>query len=286
MLDFPESWVIGSQVIDAINVAADWIIINWDAFFDAIKLPVLYLIKGIESVLLRLPWWVVVAGTGVAAWKVAGKRIAVLVGVAMLLMGFLGLHDLAMLTLAMVLTATVIAVGVGLPVGILAAKNDRFETFLRPILDTMQTLPSFVYLIPVLMLLGLGRVPGVFATVVYAIPPMIRLTNLGIRQVDPEVVEAARAFGSTPAQVLVKVQLPMALPSIMTGVNQTVMMALAMVVIASMVAAPGLGVEVFSGIAALDIGRGLLGGFGIVILAIVIDRISQGFVKVRRARSA
>jgi len=286
VLDFPESWVIGRQVTDAINVAADWIIINWDAFFDAIKLPVLYLIKSIEAVLLRLPWWVVVAGTGVAAWKIAGKRIAVLVWVAMLLMGFLGLHDLAMLTLALVLTATVIAVGGGLPVGILAAKNDRFETFLRPILDTMQTLPSFVYLIPVLMLLGLGRVPGVFATVVYAIPPMIRLTNLGIRQVDPEVVEAARAFCSTPAQVLVKVQLPMALPSIMTGVNQTVMMALAMVVIASMVAAPGLGIEVFNGIAGLDIGRGFLGGFGIVILAVVIDRISQGFVKVRRARSA
>ena len=286
MFDFPESWVIGPQVTDAINVAADWIIINWDAFFDAIKLPVLYLIKGIEAVLLWLPWWVVVAGTGVAAWKIAGKRIAALVGISMLLMGFLGLHDLAMLTLALVLTATVIAVGVGLPVGILAAKNDRFETFLRPILDTMQTLPSFVYLIPVLMLLGLGRVPGVFATVVYAIPPMIRLTNLGIRQVDPEVVEAAQAFGSTPAQILVKVQLPMALPSIMTGVNQTVMMALAMVVIASMVAAPGLGIEVFNGIAGLDIGRGFLGGFGIVILAIVIDRISQGFVKIRRARSA
>ena len=286
MFDFPESWVIGRQVTDAINVAAEWIIVNWDAFFDAIKLPVLYLIKGIEAVLLRLPWWVVVAGTGVAAWKIAGRRTAVLVWVALLLIGFLGLHDLAMLTLALVLTATVIAVGLGLPVGILAAKNDRFETFLRPILDSMQTLPSFVYLIPVLMLLGLGRVPGVFATLVYAIPPMIRLTNLGIRQVDPEVVEAARAFGSTPTQVLVKVQLPMALPSIMAGVNQTVMMALAMVVIASMVAAPGLGIEVFNGIAGLDIGRGLLGGFGIVILAIVIDRISQGFVKVRRARSA
>ena len=286
MFDFPESWVIDRQVTDAINVAADWVIVNWDPFFDAIKVPVLYLIKGIEVVLLWLPWWVVIAGTGVATWKIASKRTSVLVGLALLLMGFLGLHDLAMMTLALVLTATVIAVGVGLPTGILAAKNDRFETFIRPILDTMQTLPSFVYLIPVLMLLGLGRVPGVFATVVYAIPPMIRLTNLGIRQVDPEVVEAAQAFGCTPTQVLGKVQLPMALPSIMAGVNQTVMMALAMVVVASMVAAPGLGIEVFNGIATLDIGRGFIGGFGIVILAIVIDRISQGFAKPRRARSS
>ena len=187
-----------------------------------------------------------------------------------------------MKTLSLTLAATFISVGVGLPVGVLSAKNDRFESILRPILDTMQTMPSFVYLIPVLMLLGLGRVPAVFATVVYAIPPMVRLTNLGIRQVDPDVVEAAKSFGSTSLQLLLKVELPMARPSIMAGVNQTIMMALAMVVIASMVAAPGLGIEVFKGIAGLDIGRGLLGGIGIVILAVIIDRISQGFAKPTR----
>jgi len=286
MIDFPEGWIMGGAISDGINAAADWIIVNWDAFFDAIKVPVLLLLKFTESSLLWLPWWVIVAAVGLLAWKMVGKKTAVGSVVGLLVMGVLGLHDLAMMTLSMVSTATIISVGLGLPTGILAAKSSRFESFIRPILDTMQTLPSFVYLIPVLMLLGLGRVPGVFATVVYAIPPMIRLTNLGIRQVDPEVVEAARAFGSTSSQVLVKVQLPMALPSIMAGVNQTVMMALAMVVVASMVAAPGLGIEVFNGIAALDIGRGLLGGFGIVILAILIDRISQGVAKAPRARAA
>ena len=157
---------------------------------------------------------------------------------------------------------------------------------MRPLLDGMQTLPSFVYLIPALMLLGLGRVPAVMATVIYAIAPMIRLTNLGIRQVDPEVVEAAKSFGSTPIQLLMKVQLPMARPSIMAGVNQTVMMALAMVVIAAMIGAKGLGVEVFNGIARLDIGRGVIGGLGIVVMAVVIDRITQGMAKPKRTRGA
>lgn len=286
MFDFPESWTVGQDVTGGINFVADWVIVNWDSFFSAIKIPVLFLVKGFETTLLWLPWWAVVGLTGALAWKVAGRKTAAGAVLALLAMAVVGLHDLAMMTLALVLTATVIAVAVGLPLGILAAKSDRFESSARPVLDTMQTLPSFVYLIPVLMLLGMGRVPGIFATVVYAVPPMIRLTNLGIRQVDPEVVEAAKAFGSTPGQVLTKVQLPMALPTIMAGVNQTVMMALAMVVIASMVAAPGLGIEVFNGIAGLDIGRGFLGGFGIVILAVVIDRISQGFVKVRSGRGA
>jgi glycine betaine/proline transport system permease protein len=285
MFEFPESWAVGTDVAAAINSAADWVIINGDAFFDAIKVPVLLLLKALENLLLWLPWWLIIAATGLLAWKVVGRRISVLSVVLLLVMALLGLHDLAMMTLSLTLTATLISVGVGLPVGILAARSDRFEGILRPILDTMQTMPSFVYLIPVLMLLGLGRVPAVFATVVYAIPPMIRLTNLGIRQVDSEVIEAAKSFGSTSMQMLLKVELPMAMPSIMAGVNQTIMMALAMVVIASMVAAPGLGIEVFNGIAGLDIGRGFLGGLGIVILAVVIDRISQGFAQSKRTHT-
>jgi glycine betaine/proline transport system permease protein len=282
MFEFPESWAIGTDVAAGINTVAEWIIINGDAFFDAIKVPVLLLLKTLESMLLWLPWWLVIVATAFLAWKVVGKRTSLASAIMLLGMAVLGLHDLAMKTLSLTLAATFISVGVGLPVGVLSAKYDRFESILRPILDTMQTMPSFVYLIPVLMLLGLGRVPAVFATVVYAIPPMIRLTNLGIRQVDPDVVEAAKSFGSTSLQMLMKVELPMARPTIMAGVNQTIMMALAMVVIASMVAAPGLGIEVFKGIAGLDIGRGLLGGIGIVILAVIIDRISQGFAKPTR----
>jgi len=190
-----------------------------------------------------------------------------------------------MQTLAIVLVATVIAVGLGLPLGILGAKSDRFDAAIRPVLDAMQTMPSFVYLVPAIMLFGIGKTPAVMAVVIYSIPPIIRLTNLGIRQVDPEAVEAARAFGSTSRQVLAKVQLPMALPTVMAGVNQTIMMALAMVVIAAMIGAKGLGVEVLNGIARLEVGRGFLGGLGIVIIAIIIDRITQGFVKTNRQAS-
>ena len=283
--EFPESWVIRVEVSKWINDGADWVIIHWDGFFDATKQPILFLLKASESTLLWLPWWVVVMATGVAAWLVVGRLTAVVAGGLLLLMGFLGLHDLAMMTFSIVLTATLIAVGFGLPTGIMMAKSNRFDSAIRPVLDAMQTMPSFVYLIPALMLFGLGRVPAVMATVIYAVPPMIRLTNLGIRQVDPQLVEAARAFGSSAAQVLVKVQLPMALPSIMAGVNQTIMMALAMVVIASMIGAKGLGIEVFNGIARLDIGRGFIGGLGIVLLAIIIDRISQGLAKSRRVSS-
>ncbi len=284
MFEFPEGWVIGPDISKWISSTTEWMVIHWDGFFDAIKLPVNVLLKATEGAFLWLPWWVVAAVTGLAAWRIVGIRTGALAVALLVGMAFLGLHDLAMQTLAIVLTATLIAVGLGLPVGILAAKSDRFGGVVRPALDAMQTTPSFVYLIPAIMLFGLGRVPAVMATVIYAVPPMIRLTNLGIRQVDPEVVEAAKSFGSTARQLLVKVQLPMALPSIMAGVNQTVMMAVAMAVIASMIGAKGLGIEVLNGIARIDIGRGALGGAGIVAMAIIIDRISQGFAKPRRAR--
>ncbi len=286
--EFPESWVIRQDVTGPINDSTNWIVTNGGIFFDnVIRTPVLFLTKDIlESALLWMPWWFVAALVGVIAWRLAGTRVAIFSISSLVFMAFLGLHDLGMLTLSIVLGATVIAVGFGLPVGIFAAKNDRFEGVVRPVLDAMQTMPSFVYLIPALMLLGLGRVPAVMATVIYAIPPMIRLTNLAIRQVDPEVVEAAKAFGSTPYQVLTKVEIPMGLPTIMAGVNQTIMMALAMVVVASMIGAKGLGIEVFNGIARLDIGRGVIGGVGIVLLAVIIDRITQAVGKPRRVKEA
>ena len=285
MFDFPEAWNAGPTISKWMDEAVRWAVRTWDPLFDAINTGVLGILVPMERFMLWLPWWLVIVLVVALAWKVVGRRVGVLVLVSWLVMAFLGLHDLAMQTLAIVLTATLLAVGIGLPVGILGAKSDRFDSVMRPILDGMQTLPSFVYLIPALMLFGLGKTPAVMATVIYGIPPLIRLTNLGIRQVDPEVVEAARAFGSTSRQILVKVQFPMALPTIMAGVNQTIMMSLAMVVIASMIGARGLGVEVLNGIARLDIGRGFLGGIGIVILAIVIDRITQGLAKGRRAKS-
>ena len=286
MWEFPESWEFGHELSGWIDDAVDWVVVNGDPIFDFINTVILrYLMGPIEDLLLWLPWWLLVAGTGVLAWKIVGWKMGSIITPLTLVLAFLGLFDLAMQTLAIVLVATVISVGLGLPLGILGAKNNRFDAAIRPVLDGMQTLPSFVYLVPAIMLFGLGKTPAVMAVVIYSIPPIIRLTNLGIRQVDPEVVEAARSFGSTSRQILAKVQLPMALPTVMAGVNQTIMMALAMVVIAAMIGARGLGVEVLNGIARLEVGRGFLGGLGIVIMAIIIDRITQGFVKSSRQAS-
>ena len=286
MFDFPEDWVVGQDVSKRIDSAVDWVVVNWDPFFDFINSRVLDFLGPIEDFLLWLPWWLVIVVTGLVAWRAIGRNTAGVAAGLLVVLAVLGLMDLAMMTLAIVLASTTLAVGVGLPVGIMAAKSNPFEAAIRPVLDAMQTMPSFVYLIPALMLFGLGKTPAVMATVIYAIPPMIRLTNLGIRQVDPEVVEAARAFGSTSRQVLLKIQLPMALPSIMAGVNQTIMMALAMVVIASMIGAKGLGIEVLNGIARLEVGRGFLGGLGIVTMAIIIDRITQGLARGRQTTRA
>jgi glycine betaine/proline transport system permease protein len=229
----------------------------------------------IELALLWLPWWAVIIIFAGVAWKLAGRSIALLTLFGMLFIGIMGLWDDCMITLAIIITSVAVSVLAGVPLGILAAKSDRFERSIRPILDGMQTMPSFVYLIPAVFFFGLGKVPAVVATFIYAVPPCIRLTNLGIRQVSAEVVEAGRAFGATPWQLLLKIQLPLALPNIMAGVNQTIMMALAMVVIASMIGASGLGLEVLRGIQRLDVGSGFIAGFAIVILAIMIDRISQ-----------
>lgn len=285
--DVPEGWVVGAQVGRAVDGGVDWMVTNWDPFFRAVNVTVLnYLMLPLERWLLALPWWTVTAVVTVTAAKIAGRVFG---AVALVMMGalvVLGLYDLAMMTLAIVVTATILAVVLGVPLGILAAKSDRFDNTLRPVLDLMQTMPAFVYLIPILMLFGLGKVPAVLATVVYALPPIIRLTSLGIRQVDESVMEAGRAFGATPLQLLLKVQVPLALPTIMAGLNQTIMMALAMVVIASMIGAKGLGVEVLAGIGRLDVGRGLMGGIGIVIMAIILDRITQGFARSQQARTS
>ena len=285
MFDFPENWIIRGDIQRWIDTSIDWVVVAWAPVFSAINSGVLAIQVPLEKFLLWLPWWFVVGVVGLLAWRIVGQKIAAVAVVLLFLMGVLGLLDFAIQTLAILITATLLAVGIGMPFGILGAKNDRFDAIIRPVLDGMQTMPSFVYLVPAIMLFGLGKTPAIMATIIYAVPPLIRLTNLGIRQVDPEVVEAARAFGSTSRQILVKVQLPMAVPTIMAGINQTIMMALAMVVIASMIGAKGLGIEVLNGIARLEVGRGFLGGLGIVFMAIIIDRITQGLARGRRAKS-
>lgn len=280
VFDFPREWEFGWQVIKWVDGIVDWMVVNWDPFFSSINIVVLRgILVPLENFFLWLPWWVIIVLTGLAAWRTVGTRFALIAVGFLVVMSLMGLLDLGSMTLAITLTSALLCVVLGLPLGIAAAKSSRFEGILRPILDAMQTMPSFVYLIPALMLFGLGRTPAVMATLIYAIPPIIRLTNLGIRQVDASVVEASHAFGVTPWQLLLKVQVPLALPTILAGLNQTVMMALSMVIIASMIGAKGLGVEVLNGIARLEVGRGLIAGISIVFMAIILDRISQGFAK-------
>lgn len=280
VFDFPKEWSVGWQVMKWIDSVVDWVVVNWDPFFSAVNIVVLrFILLPLENFFLWLPWWLIIILTGFVAWRVVGVQFACIAMAFLVAMSFMGLLDLASKTLAITLTATLLCVALGLPIGIAAAKSRRFDGILRPILDAMQTMPSFVYLIPALMLFGLGKTPAVMATCIYGIPPIIRLTSLGIRQVDASVVEASQAFGVTPWQLLLKVQFPLALPTILAGLNQTVMMALAMVVLASMIGASGLGVEVLYGISRVEVGRGFLGGISIVFMAIILDRISQGFAR-------
>lgn len=244
------------------------------------------LIQAIEKSFLAVPSVVMLAVIVLIAWQAAGRRTAVYVAVALVALGLLSPEawPLAMTTLAIVMAAVILCVVIGLPLGILAGKSDRFEALLRPVLDTMQTIPAFVYLVPVVMLIGIGNVSGVLVTVIFALAPLIRLTSLGIRTVNPSVVEAARAFGATPAQVMFKVELPMATPTIFAGLNQTIMLSLSMVVIASMISVRGLGNEVLRAMGRLDAGKAIVGGLGIVLLAIVLDRITQGLNRSGRDR--
>jgi len=247
-----------------------------DAILTYILLPVERVLQGIPPALLLLI-------AGALAWH-ATRRVVAPIGymVGLYLIGAVGLWDKLVETFALVLVATVFSIVIGIPIGILAARNRWLRRILTPILDVMQTLPSFVYLIPVLMFFGLGKVPALFATIIYAMPPLIRLTTLGLRQVSHDTMEAAQSFGVTRWQMLTRVTLPLARPSIMAGINQTTMMALAMVVVASMIGARGLGEDVLAGIQTLNVGQGLEAGVAIVILAIVIDRITQGYGKSQR----
>ncbi len=259
------------------NDFINWLTFNYRPTFQAMKVPVEALLQAVSAVLLWLPPVVFIVLVAAFAWRVAGWRIAVLATVSFTLIGMVGLWGLTMVTLSMVAASVVVCLIIGLPLGILAARSDRFQGALRPVLDVMQTTPAFVYLVPVVMLFSIGTVAGVIATIIFALPPLIRLTDLGIRQVPDDVIEAAEAFGSSEREVLFKVRLPLALPTIMAGVNQTIMLALSMVVIAALIGAGGLGRPVVEGLNALRIGQAGIGGLAIVLLAIVLDRLTQAF---------
>ncbi|MEJ2471773.1 MAG: proline/glycine betaine ABC transporter permease [Desulfuromonadales bacterium] len=257
----------------------NWLVLNYRDIFQAIKTPIELCLKGFEWFFTFLHPAVVIVLFAFLAWRFVGKKTTVFTIVTLLLIGYLGLWEETMITLAMVISSVFFCALVGIPLGIMSGRSDRFELFLRPALDAMQTIPPFVYLVPVVMLFSIGTVSGILATIVFALPPIVRLTSLGIRQVHPELIEAALAFGATPWQVLRKVQFPLALPSIMAGLNQTLMMALSMVVIAALIGAGGLGNPVVQGLNTLEIGLATIGGLAIVLLAMMLDRITQGFAK-------
>jgi glycine betaine/proline transport system permease protein len=257
----------------------DWLVNNYRDIFQALKWPVEQILNGFDSGLNALWPPIVIAAIAFAAWRFSGKGLAVFSIVTMVFIGLLGLWEQAMTTLAMVLSAVFFCALAGIPLGIIAGRSDPFEAWIRPVLDAMQTTPAFVYLVPIVMLFSVGNVAGVLATIIFALPPIIRLTSLGIRQVHPELIEAAQAFGANRWQVLRRVQVPLAMPTILAGLNQTIMMALSMVVIAALIGAGGLGSPVILGLNTLDIGRAVIGGLGIVLMAIVLDRITQSMAR-------
>jgi glycine betaine/proline transport system permease protein len=278
------SFSIGDAFADLI----EWLQNNFEPLFDAITVTVSTTTQSLEAVLMYPPDSLMVLLLALLAWAIASRGVALftLIGMGLLaeieftLLGTqltvgMGYWAETMATLSLIMTASLLSLLIGIPVGIWAAKSDTVDTIVRPVLDFMQTMPPFVYLIPAVVLFGLGTVPGVVATFIFATPPCVRLTNLGIRQVSEEAVEAAQSFGSTSSQLLFKVELPMALPTILAGVNQTVLLALSMVVVAALIGSRGLGQPVVEGLTQLQIGKGFEGGLGIVIVAIFLDRITQ-----------
>lgn len=279
---FPEIFSAG-ELRKLIDAFVDYLVTNYAEFLEASSKPFLDALVWLEQLLRNTPWWAVVIATVLIAWLTSRRiGLSIAMGGLLCLLGLLGLWDAGMQTLALMLMATAMSVLIGIPIGIVMARAGWLRSLLLPVLDVMQTMPSFVYLIPVVMLFGLGKIPALIATIIYAVPPLIRLTDLGIRLVDKEVLEASRAYGAGLWQQLFGVQLPLALPNIMAGINQTTMMALSMVVIASMIGARGLGYEVLLGINRLEVGRGVLAGLGIVVLAILFDRITQAYGKRQR----
>ena len=245
-----------------------------EGFFD----PLLHFLIWLEKLLVSSPWPVVIGVFGLLAW-IGSRSIKLVIGtmVCFVIIGYFGMWKNCMATVAIISVSTLVCIVVGIPIGVLMSKSNRAEKAILPVLDMMQTIPSFVYLIPIIMLLGIGKVPGLLAVCIYAIPPIVRLTNLGIREVDKETLEASEAFGATPFQKLRSVQIPLSLPTIFAGINQTIMMALAMVVIASMIGVKGLGTPILQSISNQYLALGMMNGLAIVALAIIFDRVTQQY---------
>ncbi|SIT73016.1 glycine betaine/proline transport system permease protein [Ectothiorhodosinus mongolicus] len=260
-----------------ITDAVSWIVSTFRGFSRTwISPPVQNVMNSVQWMLSVIPPGIFLLLTLALGWWSSSWRVGVFAAGSLAFIGFLGVWDEMIITLSLVVTAVFFCIVIGLPLGIIGSRSERFYTVMRPILDIMQTTPPFVYLVPAVMLFSIGNVPGLIATIIFAMPPIIRLTYLGIRNVNPEFIEAASAFGSTRSQTLWKVQFPLALPTIMAGLNQTIMLSLSMVVIAAIIGAGGLGLEVYAGLERLNIGQAFVGGIGIVLLAMVLDRITQG----------
>lgn len=272
---------IGPEISNVIDDFIYWLVVNGEWFFDGITDNLKIVLDNLREFLIWIPWPVFIFLMFLLGWRLGSLRIGFVSALGMVLIGLVNLWEPAMVTIAIMAVSVSIAVIFGIPIGILMARSNLIETIFRPVLDAMQTMPSFVYLIPGIMFFGLGNVAAILATVLYSIPPCIRLTNLGIRQVNPSVVEAGESFGSTTFQLLSKVQVPMAIPTIMAGINQTIMMALAMSTIAAMVGAGGLGIEVLRSMGQLQEGNAFIAGSAIVVMAIIIDRITHSVVRSR-----
>lgn len=264
-----------------VEKGVDWLTDNFAVFFEGIKYAIESIINGFEFIYIGIPFVVMLILISVVAYFTAGRKTAIFAIFGCLLIKSIELWNMTMKTFALVTTATLIALIIGLPLGIWMSRSDRLNRIMRPVLDFMQTMPAFVYLIPAVYFFDLGPVPGAVATIIFAMPPIVRLTSLGIRQVPFDVVEAARSFGATPKQMLFKVQIPLAMPTILAGLNQTIMLSLSMVVISAMIGSGGLGDVVLKGISQMKIGDGFEGGLAVVILAMILDRITQSVGKTK-----
>ena len=275
LLKLFEYFPLGVWIATGSENLVNWLTVHAKPLLAQLILPVNLLLNGLDNLLNTIPWPIIILIILFLGWKNGGRKIGILSAVGLTLTGFLGYWQLTMTTLAMVLTALFFSIVIGVPLGVWASRNDRVDNYSRVVLDGMQTIHPFVYLVPIVMLLGIGSVPGTVATIIFALPPIVRLTNLGIRQVPQEVVEAGRSFGSNDRQLLFDVQIPLAMPTIMAGLNQTLMLSLSMVVIIALIAGGGLGQEILRSVGRLDIGRAVNSGLAVLILAIVLDRISQ-----------
>jgi glycine betaine/proline transport system permease protein len=274
---------VGRDVGQEIDEWLDWLKDNFSPVFQAIKDVIVWFLIGLEDMMLWLSWPAFIGAVALASWLLVSFRMGLFSAASLLLLATFGLWESTVETMALIIVTVTLSILIAVPLGVWASQSDRLDAVLRPILDAMQTMPSFVYLVPAIAFFSLGDTPAVFATLIYAVPPAVRLTNLGIRQLPEETLEAADSFGMSRRQMLVNVKIPLAIPTIMAGVNQTTLMALSMVVIASLVGAGGLGLDVNRALGRIEPGNAFLAGLGIVFVAIIIDRITQALTRRQQA---